>query len=88
VEDYGQKNRINHPRYHSIFIGSSFAGIVSALTDQGTEQYASILYFVDGCGFGLGVYRLMFASILQIMVGLIEITAHAQFFKEKNNFPF
>ena len=29
-------------------VGSSYAGIVSALTDQDAEQYAPILYFVDG----------------------------------------
>jgi hypothetical protein len=38
-------------------------------------------------GFGVGVYLLMFAGILLIMAGLIEITAHAKFFEEKETFP-
>ena len=38
-------------------------------------------------GFGVGVYLLMFAGILLIMAGLIEITAHAKFFEEKEKFP-
>ena len=37
-------------------------------------------------GFGIGVYLLMFAGILLIMAGLIEITAHAKFFEEKKTF--
>jgi hypothetical protein len=34
-------------------------------------------------GFGVGAYLLLFAGIILIMAGLIEIVAHAQFFEEK-----
>jgi hypothetical protein len=34
-------------------------------------------------GFGLGAYLLLFAGILLLMAGLIEIAAHVQFFEEK-----
>jgi hypothetical protein len=57
-------------------------------------QYTVQLSGVDGggsvhlqWGFGIGIYLLMFAGILLIMAGLIEITAHAQFFEEKETFP-
>jgi hypothetical protein len=57
-------------------------------------QYTAQLSGVDGggsvhlqWGFGIGIYLLMFAGILLIMAGLIEITAHAQFFEEKETFP-
>jgi steroid 5-alpha reductase family enzyme len=56
-------------------------------------QYAVQLSGADGgsvhlqWGFGIGVYLLMFAGILLIMAGLIEITAHAKFFEEKETFP-
>jgi hypothetical protein len=57
-------------------------------------QYTVQLSGVDGggsvrlqWGFGIGIYLLMFAGILLIMAGLIEITAHAQFFEEKEKFP-
>ena len=33
-------------------------------------------------GFGMGAYLLLIAGILLIMAGIMEITAHAQFFKE------
>jgi hypothetical protein len=56
-------------------------------------QYTIQLSGVDGggdvhlqWGFGIGVYLLMFAGILLIMAGLIEITAHAKFFEEKKTF--
>jgi hypothetical protein len=35
-------------------------------------------------GFGLGAYLLLFAGIVLIMAGLMEITAHEQFFEEKS----
>jgi uncharacterized membrane protein YidH (DUF202 family) len=57
-------------------------------------QYTVQLSGVDGegsvhlqWGFRIGVYLLMFAGILLIMAGLIEITAHAKFFEEKETFP-
>ena len=57
-------------------------------------QYTVQLSGVDGggsvhlqWGFGIGVYLLMFAGILLIMAGLIEISAHAKFFEEKETFP-
>jgi len=56
-------------------------------------QYTVQLSGVDGgsvhlqWGFGIGIYLLMFAGILLIMAGLIEITAHAKFFEEKETFP-
>jgi len=56
-------------------------------------QYTVQLSGVDGgsvhlqWGFGVGVYLLMFAGILLIMAGLIEMTAHAKFFEEKEKFP-
>lgn len=57
-------------------------------------QYTVQLTGVDGggsvhlqWGFGIGVYLLMFAGILLIMAGLIEFTAHAKFFEEKETFP-
>jgi hypothetical protein len=57
-------------------------------------QYTAQLSGIDGggsvhlqWGFGIGIYLLMFAGILLIMAGLIEITAHAQFFEEKETFP-
>ena len=58
-------------------------------------QYTVQLSGVDGggsvrlqWGFGIGIYLLMFAGILLIMAGLIEITAHAQFFEEKENISY
>jgi len=56
-------------------------------------QYTVQLSGVDGgsvhlqWGFGVGVYLLMFAGILLIMAGFIEITTHAKFFEEKEKFP-
>jgi hypothetical protein len=57
-------------------------------------QYTLQLSGVDGggsvhlqWGFGIGIYLLMFAGILLIMAGLIEISAHAKFFEEKEAFP-
>jgi hypothetical protein len=38
-------------------------------------------------GFGIGIYLLMVAGVILIMAGLIEITAHTQFFEEKEKFP-
>jgi hypothetical protein len=35
-------------------------------------------------GFGIGAYLLLFAGILLIMAGLMEMTAHEQFFEERN----
>jgi hypothetical protein len=35
-------------------------------------------------GFGIGAYLLLFAGILLIMAGLMELTAHEQFFEERN----
>jgi hypothetical protein len=35
-------------------------------------------------GFGIGAYLLLFAGILLIMAGLMEMTAHEQFFEEKS----
>ena len=35
-------------------------------------------------GFGIGAYLLLFAGILLIMAGLVEMTAHEQFFEEKS----
>ena len=35
-------------------------------------------------GFGIGAYLLLFAGILLIMAGVLEITAHEQFFEEKS----
>ncbi len=35
-------------------------------------------------GFGLGAYLLLFAGIVLIMAGLMEMTAHEQFFEEKS----
>jgi hypothetical protein len=35
-------------------------------------------------GFGIGAYLMLFAGILLIMAGLMEITAHEQFFEEKS----
>jgi hypothetical protein len=70
----------------------SVMNAVSAAPFNG--QYTVQLSGVDGggsvhlqWGFGVGVYLLMFAGILLIMAGLIEITAHAQFFEEKGAFP-
>jgi hypothetical protein len=34
-------------------------------------------------GFGIGAYLLLFAGILLIMAGLMEMTAHEQFFEDK-----
>jgi hypothetical protein len=38
-------------------------------------------------GFGTGAYLLLFAGIILIMAGLLEISAHATFFKEKEPEP-
>jgi hypothetical protein len=38
-------------------------------------------------GFGIGAYLLLFAAILLIMAGLLEIAAHAKFFEEKEPEP-
>jgi hypothetical protein len=35
-------------------------------------------------GFGIGAYLLLFAGILLIMAGMMEMTAHEQFFEEKS----
>jgi hypothetical protein len=35
-------------------------------------------------GFGIGAYLLLFAGILLIMAGLMEMTAHEQFFEDKS----
>ncbi len=35
-------------------------------------------------GFGIGAYLLLFAGILLIMAGVMEMTAHEQFFEEKS----
>jgi hypothetical protein len=35
-------------------------------------------------GFGIGAYLLLFAGILLIMAGIMEITAHEQFFEERS----
>jgi hypothetical protein len=35
-------------------------------------------------GFGIGAYLLLFAGIILIMAGLMEITAHEQLFEEKS----
>jgi hypothetical protein len=34
-------------------------------------------------GFGIGAYLLLFAGIILLIAGLLEITAHAQFYEEK-----
>jgi hypothetical protein len=38
-------------------------------------------------GFGLGAYLLLFAGIILILAGLIELAAHVQFFEEKISMP-
>jgi hypothetical protein len=38
-------------------------------------------------GFGIGAYLLLFAGILLIMAGLVEMTAHEQFFEENSPVP-
>jgi hypothetical protein len=35
-------------------------------------------------GFGIGAYLLLFAGILLIIAGVMEMTAHEQFFEEKS----
>ncbi len=35
-------------------------------------------------GFGIGAYLLLFAGILLIMAGIMEMTAHEQFFEDKS----
>jgi hypothetical protein len=69
----------------------SVMNAVSAAPFNG--QYSLQLAGVNGggsvhlhWGFGIGIYLLMVAGILLIMAGLIEITAHAQFFEEKETF--
>lgn len=38
-------------------------------------------------GFGIGAYLLVFAGIILLMAGIIEIAAHAEFFEEKVPMP-
>ncbi|MBN1280922.1 MAG: Vps62-related protein [Candidatus Thermoplasmatota archaeon] len=38
-------------------------------------------------GFGIGIYLLLFAGIILLMAGLIEWSAHATFFEEKEPIP-
>ena len=58
---------------------SPFSGQYTAQT---TEIQGGSIQFK--WGFGIGAYLLLFAGILLIMAGFMEITAHEQFFEEKS----
>jgi len=51
-------------------------------TIQTTEAPGGLMLL--SWGFGIGAYLLLFAGILLIMAGLMELTAHEQFFEERN----
>ena len=50
-------------------------------TIQITEGDGGVIHL--SWGFGIGAYLLLFAGIVLIMAGLMEITAHEQFYEEK-----
>jgi hypothetical protein len=51
-------------------------------TVQTTDVQGGSIHLV--WGFGIGAYLLLFAGILLIMAGLMEMTAHEQFYEEKS----
>ena len=54
-------------------------------TIQITEGDGGVIHL--SWGFGIGAYLLLFAGIVLIMAGLMEITAHEQFYEEKTPIP-
>lgn len=69
----------------------SAANAVSAAPFGG--QYTIQISGVDGgsvslqWGFGIGAYLLLFAGIILLMAGLVELAAHVKFFEEKEPEP-
>lgn len=54
-------------------------------TIQITEGDGGLIHL--SWGFGIGAYLLLFAGLVLIMAGLMEITAHEQFYEEKPPIP-